>query len=175
MTFLSSGGTSVGYFQLEGNSQIVAGLNGSTGFGIVENSETSSIAALATLTIDGSGSYSFNGTLRDHNSGTAVLALTMSGGGTQVLSGTNTYTGGTTVASGELIVSNNKGLADGSSLTVGGSWPAPAAVVPDSSNAEASSVATSPVPEPGPLSLFAALLATWLTYRRFRTVRVSAF
>jgi autotransporter-associated beta strand protein len=65
------------------------------------------------------------------------------------LSGTNTYTGGTTVSGGELIATSRYALPDGSNLTVGdGSLFTPAAVVP--------SEATAAVPEPGTLALVAA-------------------
>jgi autotransporter-associated beta strand protein len=64
------------------------------------------------------------------------------------LSGTNTYSGGTTVSDGELIVTSRSALADGSNLTVGdASLFAFDAIVP-------SQAAT--VPEPGTLALVAA-------------------
>ena len=46
------------------------------------------------------------------------MALTMSGAGTQVLSGSNTYTGGTTVAAGTLAVAGNGALSASGSLNV---------------------------------------------------------
>jgi fibronectin-binding autotransporter adhesin len=45
--------------------------------------------------------------------------LTQLGPGILVLSGTNGYTGGTTVAGGTLILASNAAIADGTSLTVG--------------------------------------------------------
>ncbi len=63
-----------------------------------------------------------------------------------ILSGTNTYSGGTTVSGGELIAMSPSALPDRSNLTVGDSSRfAPAAVVPSSA-----------VPEPGTLVLLAA-------------------
>jgi autotransporter-associated beta strand protein len=74
-------------------------------------------------------------------------ALIKTGDYTLTLSGTNTYSGGTTVSDGELIVTAPYALPDGSNLTIGdGSQFAAAAVVP-------SSVAA--VPEPGTLVLLA--------------------
>ena len=73
-----------------------------------------------------------------------------------ILSGTNTYAGGTTVSDGELIVATATALPDGSNLTVGdGSQFALAAVVP--------SEATAAVPEPGAMALLAgaAVLVGW--------------
>jgi autotransporter-associated beta strand protein len=64
------------------------------------------------------------------------------------LSGTNTYSGGTTVSGGELIVTTSTALPDGSNLTIGDSSLFPAAVVPSQS--------TAAVPEPATLALLAA-------------------
>ncbi len=94
-------------------------------------------------------------------------SLTLTGGGELVLSGSNSYSGGTIVEAGTLIVTNNEGLADGSSLTVGD--PALLAlfgsVLPaDRAGAEANSAerplagpgTTNAVPEPSALILLAA-------------------
>jgi MYXO-CTERM domain-containing protein len=52
---------------------------------------------------------------------TGTVALTMSGSGTQVLAGSNTYSGGTIVNSGALLVNNSTGSGTGSgSITVAG-------------------------------------------------------
>jgi autotransporter-associated beta strand protein len=56
-------------------------------------------------------------------------SLTVNGQGTVLLSGPNSYSGGTVVLSGKLVVTNPSSLLDGSSLTVG-NWMAPAGVVP---------------------------------------------
>ncbi len=74
--------------------------------------------------------------------------------GTLTLSGTSTYTGGTTVDGGTLIVTNNEGLADGSSLIVGGLT---SALAPLTAAARPSGAAATPVPEPGALLLAAGL------------------
>ena len=80
---------------LYGQSTQVAGLSGGTN-AIVNNSA----AAAVTLTLGNSGaSNTFAGKIRN-TSGT--LSLVMSGSGTQVLAGSNTYTGGTTLAAGVL-------------------------------------------------------------------------
>ena len=46
-------------------------------------------------------------------------ALSLSGDGQLILSGTDNYTGGTTVSGGTLYVTKSSALPDGSSLTVG--------------------------------------------------------
>ncbi len=97
------------------------------------------------------GSSTFSG---DIGGGPGALALVMSGAGEQVLSGENTYTGGTFVLDGTLVVTSDEGLLDGSSLTVGN----PAAFFGTAAPAEAAAgaAATVPVPEPGTLVLIAA-------------------
>jgi autotransporter-associated beta strand protein len=137
-----SGGT----LDLFGAKQTVASLSGS---GSVTNSGTST----STLAVSGSTSSTFSGTIGD---GLSQVALAVSGSATLYLSGTNTYTGGTTVSGdGTLILTNSKAVADGTSLAVGD--PSllallPAAVVPS----PAASVPVAPVPEPGTLVLVAA-------------------
>jgi autotransporter-associated beta strand protein len=92
------------------------------------------------LVISGTATSTFDGTISGAG-GSLTLQV-----GTLTLSGTNTYTGGTYVQGGELIVTNRAALADGSSLTVGyAALFAQTPVVP--------SAAVAPVPEPGTLAL----------------------
>jgi autotransporter-associated beta strand protein len=77
------------------------------------------------------------------NNASAVLVLSGSG---------NSYTGGTTVTSGELIVGNPGGIADGTPLSVGSNIAAFGAAVVPPANAAA---AVMPVPEPSTLALLA--------------------
>ena len=82
------------------------------------------------------------------------------GSGTLVLSGTNSYMGGTTVNSGTLIATNSHAIADGTSLSVGDPGllsMLPAPVVPSAAVAAAAPASISPVPEPGTLALLAAV------------------
>jgi autotransporter-associated beta strand protein len=109
----------------------------------------------------------------DHIAGSALQLI---GGGTMVLSGTNTYNGGTTVNNGTLIATNSEAIADGTSLAVGD--PSllgllPAAVVPSPAPL-ASAAAVTAVPEPGTLALFAAAAAAWATrvWRRRNAIRI---
>ncbi len=87
------------------------------------------------------------------------LSLTKDGGGLLILSGTDTYRGGTTVDAGTLILTSNSAIADGTSLTVGSGGvllfdPTAAASTYSSAASQAS-----PVPEPGTLALLAAAVA----------------
>jgi len=68
------------------------------------------------LVVSSSGSLTVSGNISD--SGLAK-SLTLDGDGELVLSGMNSYSGGTVVNAGTLIVTNGYSLADGGSLTVG--------------------------------------------------------
>ncbi len=116
------------------------------------------------LAVGNNGAVStFSGTIQNSNSAAGVLALTVVGGGTLTLTGTNTYLGGTTVADGTLILTNNEAIADGTSLTVGNA-SAFTPVVPLSAP---SAAAVTPVPEPGTIALLVAgAVAAILSRRR---------
>src|SRR6202035_5521607 len=112
---------------LSGFSNTIASLaDGSAGGGIVQNGAAS---GTATLTINGAGGVntSFSGVLQDGGGGglplsaglnapvpvIVQLAVVKDGSGTLILSGTNTYTGGTTISAGFLQLGNG-GSATGS-------------------------------------------------------------
>jgi autotransporter-associated beta strand protein len=89
-------------------------------------------------------------------SGSGSSGLTKAGGGTLILSGSNTYAGTTWVQAGTLVISSPSALLDGASLTIGpnatslfGSAPIPAPVAGGDSQ-------TSAVPEPATWMLLAA-------------------
>ncbi len=139
------------------------GLQGSGGLLL-----TDAASADVALTVGGNnGNTTFSGNLCDTNGGGSLMKV---GTGTLVLTGTNTYGGGTFVEGGRLIVTSNEGLADGSSLTVGnptllalfgGVLPANR-VGAGGNSAEAGT--TNAVPEPSAPALAAAgviLLAGW--------------
>jgi autotransporter-associated beta strand protein len=89
------------------------------GAGNVVNS--AGVAGTATLTINGSATTTFSGTIKDggYNGQTAgLIALTKTGSGAQTLSGANTYTGATTVSGGALLLSSTGSIAAGSAVTV---------------------------------------------------------
>ena len=117
--------------------------------------------------VTGPGLTIFRGTIND---GAGQTSLTLSGG-TLTLCGTNTYTGGTFVDGGVLVLTNNEAVADGSSLTVGN----PSyfgAVVPASA---ASAAPPLLVPEPGSLALAAAFAGSAAVARRWRRRRGQSF
>lgn len=87
-------------------SETIAGLNGG---GIVQNRFSSQ---LTTLVIGGGNANGdFSGVVQG---GSAGLALTKIGNGTQILSGENTYGGGTVVEGGTLVLNNATGSGAGS-------------------------------------------------------------
>jgi len=90
--------TSSAALDLDGVSQQVAALSGA---GTVTSSNT---AAVSVLTLSPtSGSTTFSGVIQ--GGGTlGTIGLVLSGSGTQVLSGSNTYAGPTTINQGELVV-----------------------------------------------------------------------
>jgi fibronectin-binding autotransporter adhesin len=138
---------------LNASHQVIAadGVGHAATLTITGNASGSSMAALV-LSGANTGSNNFQGTI---SSG----ALTKNGAGVWILSGTNSYQGGTTVSDGTLILTNSGAVADGTSLTVGdGSLfvPAPSAPVP----------AVTPVPEPSALALLSAAAIAFGLYRR---------
>jgi autotransporter-associated beta strand protein len=148
-----------------------------TGSGSIDNLASSS----ATLTVGNADvAATFSGSIL---SSVGSLALTKVGTGTLVLSGTDNYTGGTTVLGGKLKVNSVNGLADGSNLSVGVSLGLfPDAIVPPSTSAPAvenSATESSPlpVPEPGTMALVAAaaLLAIHSRWRNRRRTTALEF
>ena len=75
--------------------------NSLPGAPIVENANAY-FGQVSTLTINDSGIDTFAGVMRDDPVGHGVLAIAKSGGGTLVLTGANTYTGGTTINTGTI-------------------------------------------------------------------------
>ena len=83
-----------------------------------------------------------------------------------MLSGSNTFGGGTFVASGELVLDGVLSLPSGTSLTIGSASPgaifeAPASTTP----------ASNPVPEPGTLAGALAAMVILATYFRCRRIK----
>jgi autotransporter-associated beta strand protein len=114
VTLRLAGDATAGYLRLNGFQEAIGGLSSdAAGAGIVENA-ASNPSTLTIATISGT-SYSFSGVLRNGSSG--LLNLVKDGPGTQILSGSNTYIGGTTVSGGTLTI--NGSIAD-AAITIGG-------------------------------------------------------
>ena len=99
---------------LNNSIQQVASLNDFTSGsqGTVTNSGP---GAASLILVPTTGSATFSGVIQNGNGN---VSLTLNGNGTQVLAGTNTYTGPTTVLNGTLRVTGS--LAAGSAVSVGG-------------------------------------------------------
>ncbi|MEI6604310.1 MAG: autotransporter-associated beta strand repeat-containing protein [Verrucomicrobiota bacterium] len=95
--------------QLNGNNLTVSSLatDATPGTVVVEDAN----AAAATLTINQTSSTIFAGVLQNGTGG-GTLSLTKSGAGILTLSGTNSYTGTTTISAGTLALSNGSAIAD---------------------------------------------------------------
>ena len=114
---------SAGVLDVAGN---LTNVNGLRGKGTVDSSLSG-----GTLAVGNNAAVStFAGTIQNSNSASGLVALSVVGGGTLTLTGTNTYLGGTTVNNGTLIVTSSEGIADGTNLTVGDPTAFPAPVVP---------------------------------------------
>ena len=99
---------------LGGANQVVASLSGLSGSsGTVTNG--SPAPATLTLTPTG-GTTTFSGVVQD---GAGTVALVISGTATQVLAGSDTYSGGTTLSAGRLGINNAAALGSGP-LTISG-------------------------------------------------------
>ena len=99
------------------------------------------------------------------------MTLTGDGSGQLILSGTNSYGGGTNVWAGTLMVTNANGLPFGSSLNIGGGAGTIFGVAAETAVPQSSAI-VAPVPEPGTLALLVAGLVVALgVWRRRKELR----
>jgi autotransporter-associated beta strand protein len=94
-----------------GQSQTIAGLDGGTG--TVTNHGGSH-----TVTLAGSGTYSFGGVITADDANHNDMTIVKSGSGTQTLTGASLYNGGTTVSGGTLFVNNTTGSGTGTNAVM---------------------------------------------------------
>jgi autotransporter-associated beta strand protein len=98
---------------------------------VVAGITTNAVTVARTLTIGGSntGANTISGIIQNNNGASGTVALTKAGVGTWVLSGSNSYTGLTTISGGVLRITNNTALgttaggvtvASGSGLEIDG-------------------------------------------------------
>jgi autotransporter-associated beta strand protein len=99
---------------IAGNQQVASLSDYGGGGGIVTRSMTG--AATLTLGAD-NGSSTFSGVIQDGN---GILSVVKTGAGTQVLGGTNTYTGTTTVLNGTLSLTQPQCLSSNTAVVVSG-------------------------------------------------------
>jgi autotransporter-associated beta strand protein len=149
-----------------GGNQTIASLIGS---GVVEAADSNS-----TLSVAETGSSVFFGTLCDNG---ASLSFAMTGTGDVTLSGTNSYSGGTTVTGGTLNIAGDFALPSSGVLVVGRSGcvvlgdslgaSQTQAVVPALQTSMSLADGSAAVPEPGTtVLLLAGALAAAVWWRR---------
>ncbi|MGA2253320.1 MAG: autotransporter-associated beta strand repeat-containing protein, partial [Thermoguttaceae bacterium] len=107
-----------GKFDLAGGNQQVASLSDYApgNAGSIVNSAT---GTKSVLTLSPTGSTTFSGTILG-GGGLGTISLVISGSGTQVLSGSNTYAGNTTITAGALQAVDGIGLPSRSNLAFNG-------------------------------------------------------
>lgn len=114
VTLGQAASANLGTLDLNGRNQQVAGVSSVTGTNAAVNNNIITSSTPATLTLGGSGSYSYgDGTAANSGVITGAIALLKTGLGTQTLGDSNTYSGGTTLTGGSLNVINTIDSATG--------------------------------------------------------------
>jgi len=104
--------SSVTGLDLNGNNEAVGGLSGAAG--LVTNT-----GGAKTLTLAGSGTYSYGGLLTATTPANMALTVALSPAGVQTLTGSNSYTGATTIGGGTLSADAAGVFGPSSALTIG--------------------------------------------------------
>ena len=109
-----------GVLDLDGISVGVGSLSGNTGGAMIVNNSGATLATLTLGNSDATGG-SFFGVIADNSAGSGRIGVTKVGGGTQVLTGANTFTGPVTIRGGTLKLDGNTGSLNPSDpLTMAG-------------------------------------------------------
>lgn len=159
---LQVGGSNYG-FQSNAGKLTLSGGSGGTAITLAAG-----VSGKRTVTFQGAGSFLVSGALVNGNSGS--LAVLVDGPGVVELSASDSYSGGTTVSGGELVVSNDEGLEDGSTLFVGSGFSrggSPFGMVQPAADAAG---AATPMPEPDTLGLLAAGVTSVVAVRLRRRI-----
>jgi autotransporter-associated beta strand protein len=80
---------------------------------LTEGAAAANITRVSTLTLNGSGTYSYSGSITNNNT-----TLVKSGAGAQELSGVSTHSGATTISGGVLLISGSGSINSTSAITV---------------------------------------------------------
>jgi len=115
----------------------IAGLQSTSASAVVTSVDNGNGGRPATLTLAGTGSYTFAGTitnLSSSNPSYSALTLIMAGTGTQTLTGANNYSGGTKLAGGILQAASGTALGTGTITFTGGTLQYGAGITHDFSN-----------------------------------------
>ncbi len=138
------------------------GLNGG---GTLYNNTSGTTTTITLDTTNGNGS--FLGSILDNTTGTGKVALTKNGAGTQVLGGSNGYTGATVVNGGELDVNGSLAAASAvtvnSGATLGGSGTANGTVTVNNANVNGGGLHTGAATFYGQSSLSGSVNASSMT------------
>jgi autotransporter-associated beta strand protein len=116
--YLNFAGGAAGYLDLNGKNQTVAGLTGgnSAATNIKNDGGADSILTISGLTAD----RSYAGVIGDGATHKTSLVVNNANAFTQTLSGTNTYTGATTITAGTLALGATGTIDDSSGVILGG-------------------------------------------------------
>ena len=103
-----------GIFRLNGQFDTIGGIASTGGNGLIENSNATSRTLTLQLT---NADQTFSGIIQN-GAGAGSLAITKTGPTAQILTGVNTYTGGTIVSAGALTLSGSGSINNSTSVSV---------------------------------------------------------
>jgi autotransporter-associated beta strand protein len=164
-TYNGPTGVNAGMLQVSSTANLGSGglAFGGGGTGVLEITGTSPFNSAMPIALNA------NGTIQDDSAHIAFSgpisgpgALIKTGTGILVLSGSDTYTGGTFVEGGKLIAMSSTAIANGTNLTIGNPAFFAAPIVP----APIVSPVAEVVPEPGALSLLFAVVVIAVIFHR---------